>query len=103
MATRVREVKDQDDMQRVIDDFITTGYVVKEQGTNSTMMQKHSWGSPIGWIIALVVGIILGVFTVGIGFVIVVVGYLVFAHYTAPKVMLRIRGQQGSVMPSVAE
>jgi len=32
MATRIRDVKNEDDMQRVIDDFITTGYVVKEQG-----------------------------------------------------------------------
>jgi hypothetical protein len=103
MATRIRDVKDKDDMQRVIDDFMTTGYVVKEQGMNSTLMQKHSWGSAIGWIIAIVVGIVLGVFTVGIGFLVVVIAYAVIAHVTAPKVLLRIKGEQGSVAPMVTD
>jgi len=103
MATRIRYVLSQDDMQRVIDDFITTGYVVKEQGTNSVMLQKHTWGSAIGWIVALILGIIIGVFTVGIGFFVIVVAYLVFAHYTAPKVLLRLQAQKGSVTPIIAE
>jgi len=67
------------------------------------MMQKHTWGSAIGWIVAILLGIITGIFTVGIGFLVFVIGYLVFAHYTAPKVMLRIRGQQGSVAAIVAD
>lgn len=103
MATRIRDVRNKDDMQRVIDDFMTTGYVVKEQGMNSAMLQKHSWGTAIGWILAIVVGIILGVFTVGIGFLVVVIAYAVIAHVTAPKVLLRIQGQQGSVAPMVTD
>ena len=90
-------------MQKVIDDFMTTGYVVKEQGMNSVMLQKHSWGSAIGWILAIVIGIVLGVFTVGIGFLIVVIAYAVVAHVTAPKVLLRIQGAQGSVAPMVTD
>jgi hypothetical protein len=103
MATRIRDVKDKDDMQRVIDDFMTTGYVVKEQGMNSAMLQKHSWGSAIGWIIAIVIGIVLGALTVGIGFIAVVIAYAVIAHVTAPKVLLRIQGRQGSVAPMVTD
>lgn len=103
MATRIRDVKNEDDMQRVIDDFITTGYVVKEQGINSVMMQKHSWGSAIGWIITIVLALILALPTIGISLIIVPVAYLILAHYTAPKVMLRIQGQQGSVAAIVAE
>jgi hypothetical protein len=103
MATRIRDVRNKDDMQRVIDDFMTTGYVVKEQGMNSAMLQKHSWGTAIGWILAIVVGIVLGVFTVGIGFIVVVIAYAVIAHVTAPKVLLRIQGQQGSVAPMVTD
>ena len=103
MATRIRDVQNKDDMQRVIDDFMTTGYVVKEQGINSTLMQKHSWGSAIGWILAIFVGIFLGVFTVGIGFIIVVLAYAVIAHVTAPKVLLRVQGQQGSVAPMMTD
>jgi hypothetical protein len=103
MATRIRDVKDKADMQRVIDDFMTTGYVVKEQGINSTLMQKHSWGSAIGWVLALILGAVLGAFTVGIGFVIVVVAYAVVAHVTAPKVLLRIWGTSGGVEPMIAD
>lgn len=103
MATRIRDVRSKDDMQKVIDYFITTGYVVKEQGINSTLMQKHSWGSAIGWIIAIVIGAILAIPTVGIGFVVVVVAYAVIAHVTAPKVLLRIQGEQGSVTPMVTD
>jgi hypothetical protein len=103
MSTRIRDVLSQDDMNRVIDDFITTGFVVKEQGINSTLMQKHSWGSAIGWLLAIVVGIFLGVFTVGIGFIVVVIAYAVIAHVTAPKVLLRVQGQQGSVAPMMTE
>ena len=103
MATRIRDVRSKDDMQKVIDDFMTTGYVVKEQGINSTLMQKHSWGSAIGWIIAIVIGAILAIPTVGIGFVVVVVAYAVIAHVTAPKVLLRIQGEQGSVTPMVTD
>jgi hypothetical protein len=103
MATRVRDVQNQDDMQRVIDDFITTGYVVKEQGTNSTMLQKHTWGSPIGWIVAIVVALIVAIPTLGIGTVIILVAYPIIAHKTASKVLLRVQGQQGSVAPIVTE
>jgi hypothetical protein len=103
MATRIRDVKNKDDMQKVIDDFMTTGYVVKEQGINSTLMQKHSWGSAIGWILAIIIGAVLAIPTLGIGFVVVVIAYAVVAHVTAPKVLLRIQGEQGSVTPMVTD
>ena len=103
MATRIRNVKDQDDMQRVIDDFITTGYVVKEQGINSAMLQKHTWGSAVGWIIAIILAFVLAIPTVFISVLVVPVAYLIFAHYSAPKVMLRIQGAQGSVAPIVTD
>jgi hypothetical protein len=103
MGTRIRDVENRSDMQKVIDDFMTTGYVVKEQGLNSTLMQKHSWGSAIGWVLALVAGVVIGVFTVGIGFVIVVIAYAVVARVTAPKVLLRVKGEQGSVTPMVTD
>ena len=103
MATRIRDVQNQDDMNRVVDDFITTGYVVKEQGLNSTMMQKHTWGSALGWIVAIVVALIVAIPTLGIGTVIILVAYPIIAHKTASKVLLRVQGQQGSVAPRVTE
>ena len=99
MSTRIRNVEDENDMQKVIDDFITTGYV----GLNSTLMQKHSWGSAIGWIMALILGVIVGLFTVGIGFIVIVLAYAVVAHVTAPKLLLRIKDRQGSVNPIVVD
>ena len=103
MATRVREVNSKDDMQRVIDDFITTGYVVKEQGINTTMLQKHTWGSAIGWIVAIILAFILAIPTVFISLAAVPIAYLIIAHYTAPKVLLKLAGETGSVAPIVAE
>jgi archaellin len=54
-------------------------------------------------VLALVAGVVIGVFTVGIGFVIVVIAYAVVAHVTAPKVLLRVKGEQGSVTPMVTD
>lgn len=42
---RIRRVDDQREMEKVIDDFVTQGYRIKEQGENSTMMKEKDWGS----------------------------------------------------------
>jgi hypothetical protein len=77
-------------MDRVVDDFMTQGFTVKEEGSSTVLLKKKSWGSAAGWIVSIVVALILAVFTFGISFVIPIV-YAVYAHYNAPEVLLRIK------------
>ena len=44
VSPRIREVADEKEMAQVIDDFMTQGYTIKEQGTQSTLLKKKSWG-----------------------------------------------------------
>jgi hypothetical protein len=86
---RIREVNSKDDMAKVIDDYITTGYGVKESGSNSALMQKKTWGSAAGWIVSIVVALLLSIPTIGFSLLILLV-YPIYAHYTSDKVMVRI-------------
>lgn len=88
-SPRFRNARDYDDMDALRDDFITQGYTVKEEGENSILMKKKSWGSAAGWIVSLIVALVLAVFTVGISFIIPL-AYAIFAHYNAPEVLIRI-------------
>lgn len=90
VAPRIREVADKVEMDRVVDDFMTQGFTVKEEGSSTVLLKKKSWGSGAGWIVSIVVALILAVFTFGISFVIPIV-YAVYAHYNAPEVLLRIK------------
>ena len=88
VSPRIREVADEKEMAQVIDDFMTQGYTIKEQGTQSTLLKKKSWGSGAGWIVSIVVAAILTIFTLGISWVIPI-AYAIYAHYAAPEVLIR--------------
>ena len=89
VSPRIRDVNDKDEMARVIDDFMTQGYSIKDQGTNTALLKKKSWGSAAGWIVSLIVALVLAVFTVGLSFIIPI-AYAIVAHYNAPEVLIRI-------------
>jgi hypothetical protein len=74
-------------MEKVVDDFITQGYKVKNQGERSTMMQKHTWGSGSGH---LVVAVLTIWWTLGIGNV----AYAIYKHYTAEEVQIQVEDEQ---------
>jgi hypothetical protein len=44
-ATRIRKYKSREEMERALDEFITTGYRVIQQGENTTLVRKNEWGS----------------------------------------------------------
>ena len=90
VSPRIREVADDAEMDRVVDDFMTQGFTVKEGGIATVLLKKKSWGSGAGWIVSIVVALILAIFTFGISFIIPIV-YAIYAHYSAPEVLLRIR------------
>ena len=89
MAPRIRDVANDKEMAQVTDDFMTQGYTIKEQGTQSTLLKKKSWGSGAGWIVSIVVAAILTIFTLGISWVIPI-AYAIYSHYAAPEVLLRL-------------
>jgi hypothetical protein len=88
-SPRIRDVADKKEMDRVIDDFQTQNYVIKEQGTSTTLLKEKSWGSAAGWIVTLVVAVILAIFTFGFSFIIPI-AYAIYAHYNSKEVLLRI-------------
>jgi hypothetical protein len=84
---RIRRVDDSREMEKVVDDFITQGYKVKDQGERSTMMKKHTWGSGSGH---LVVAALTIWWTIGIGNV----AYAIYKHYTAEEVQIKVEDQE---------
>jgi hypothetical protein len=85
---RIREVATRKEMDQVTDDFMTQGYIIKDSGVSTTLLKKKSWGSAAGWIVAIIVALVLTVFTMGISWLLPVV-YGIYAHYNAPEVLLR--------------
>ena len=88
VSPRIREVSDKTEMDRVIDDFITQGYGIKEQGATTALLKKRTWGSAGGYVVSLILAFILMWFTLGFSWLLPVI-YAVYAHYTAPEVLVR--------------
>jgi len=83
---RIRDTLDKKEYDQLVDDFITTGYEIKEQGETNTLLKKKSWGSAAGWIVSILLALILSWTIIGL-FIPVV--YAIYAHYTAPEVLVR--------------
>ncbi|WP_239641854.1 hypothetical protein [Haloterrigena salina] len=80
---RIRRVDDQRDMEKVIDDFITQGYKIKNQGERSTLMKKKSWGSGG---MHVVVAVLTLWWTLGLGNA----AYAIYKYMTAEEVQIKI-------------
>lgn len=80
---RVRRVEDQREMEQVIEDFLTRGYKIKNEGQNSTMVKKNTWGSGTGHIVVAALTIW---WTLGIGNVI----YAIYKNRTAEEVQIKV-------------
>lgn len=80
---RVRRVEGQKEMEQVIEDFLTRGYKIKNEGQNSTMVKKNTWGSGTGHI---VVAALTVWWTIGIGNVV----YAIYKNRTAEEVQIKV-------------
>lgn len=89
VAPRIREVSDDKEMAKLVDDFFTQGFTIKEQGIESTLLKKKSWGSGAGWIVSIVVALLLLLPTIGFSLLIPIV-YAIYAHYSSSEVLIRI-------------
>jgi hypothetical protein len=102
VSPRIREVDNKEEMQRVIDDFMTQGYGIKEEGTATALLKKKTWGSAAGIIVSLILMFVVGIVTIFYGFLVswlIPVIYVIYAHYNAPEVLLRIRAPQQAPQP----
>ena len=87
-ATRIKKVKSREQMDTAVDDLITQGYRVVEQGDRSVMLQQNTWGSAGGhalWALLTVWWLC------GLGNL----GYAIYAHFDAPKVLVKLADGKG--------
>ena len=82
-APRLRRVSSQKELEAVLDDYITQGYEVINQGEKSTLIRKKAWGTAGGHMICALLTVW---WTIGIGNL----AYALYAHYAAEQVVLRI-------------
>lgn len=70
-------------MERVVEDFLTRGYKVKNGGQKSVLLKKNTWGSGAGHIVVAALTIW---WTLGLGNV----AYAVYKNLTAEEVQVKI-------------
>lgn len=86
-VSRIRKTQSQREHDSIVDDFVTQGHEVIEQGERTTLLRKKSWGSLVGH---TVVFVLLGWWTL----LVANLAYALIAHYTAEKIMVRIEEQE---------
>lgn len=80
---RIRNVKDQQELERVVDDFITQGYKDKSRGEKSVKLKKAEYG---GLLAHILIFAIIGWFTLGLANV----AYAAYKYYTGDEVLVKI-------------
>jgi hypothetical protein len=70
-------------MERVVEDFLTRGYKLKDEGQQSTMVKKKTWGSGG---MHIVVAVLTIWWTFGLGNV----AYAVYKYLSAEEVQIKI-------------
>lgn len=80
---RIRRVDDRKEMERTVEDFLTRGYKIKNEGERSTMLKKKNWGSSG-------MHIIVAVFTLWWTFGLGNVAYAIYKRLTAEEVQVKI-------------
>lgn len=86
-VSRIRKTQSQREHDSIVDDFVTQGHEVIEQGERTTLLRKKSWGSFLGHTIVALLTIW---WTLGLGNL----AYALIAHYAAEKIMVRIEDQE---------
>jgi hypothetical protein len=82
-APRLRRVGSRKELEGILDDYITQGYEVINQGEASALLRKKTWGSAGGHVLWALLTVW---FTFGFGNL----AYALVAHFTAEQVMLKI-------------
>jgi len=82
-APRLRKISSCKEFDGALDDYITQGYEVLNQGENSALLRKKTWGTSGGHVLWALLTVW---WTLGLGNL----GYALAAHYTAEQVILKL-------------
>ena len=82
-APRLRRVGTKQEMENLLDDYMTQGFEVIEQGESTAMVRKKTWGTPAGHVL-------WGALTIWFLFGFGNLAYALVAHYTAERVLLKL-------------
>jgi len=80
---RIRRVDSRKEMERTVEDFLTRGYKIKQEGQESTMLKKKNWGSGG---MHVVVAVLTIWWTLGLGNVV----YALYKYLTAEEVQIKV-------------
>jgi hypothetical protein len=80
---RIRRVDSRKELERTVEDFLTRGYKIKQEGQESTLVKKKNWGSGG---MHIVIAVLTIWWTLGIGNV----AYAIYKYMTAEEVQIRI-------------
>ncbi len=83
--SRIRNVDTQREMERTVDDFVTRGWEIIDEGQNSRVLREKNWGSVIGHII---VAVLTAWWTLFVGNIVYA---LVVRYGTAEKILIQMR------------
>ena len=87
-TTRIKKVRTRNELDEAVDDYITQGYRVANEGDRTVMVQQNTWGSAGGHALWALLTIW---WCFGLGNL----GYALYAHYDAPKVLIKLVGGKG--------
>lgn len=82
-APRLRRVGSRQEMENLLDDYMTQGFEILEQGQTTAMVRRKTWGTAGGHTLW---ALLTAWFTFGLGNLV----YALVAHQTAEKVMLKV-------------
>lgn len=86
MGVRIRRADTAREFERVVDDMVTQGWRVTEQGQSSCLLRQNTWGTGVGHFLWF---LLAGWWTLGLANL----AYALVAHWTAPQTLVRFEAQ----------
>ena len=80
---RIRHVENRKEMEKVVDDYITTGYKITNQGERTTKMKKTEYG---GIIAHIFIFLVFGWWT----FFVANILYAIYKYSSGEEVLIKI-------------
>jgi hypothetical protein len=81
--SRVRRVNTQQEMRLLADDFVTRGYKIRVNRSDSIRLKSRDWGSADDH---LVIAVVSGWWTFGLSNIL----YAVYKHVTAEEILIKV-------------
>jgi hypothetical protein len=95
VTARIRKFNSKSEMERALDEYITMGYRIREQGENNILVRKHDNGSTT-------IIIILAIFT----WILIEIPTILYVWYKrthADTILMKVEGPEVTVEPITAQ